>query len=65
MNPEIIGKRLRDLRGERSQAEIAEAVGVTAMAISQYERGERVPSDAVKLKLAELFELRVDLLFFT
>jgi len=65
MNPEIIGKRLRDLRGERSQAEIAEAVGVTAMAISQYERGERVPSDAVKLKLAELFDLRVDLLFFT
>ena len=64
INPEIIGKRLRDLRGERSQAEIADAVGVTGMAISQYERGERVPSDNVKLKLAELFDVRVDLLFY-
>lgn len=65
INTEAIGKRLRDLRGERTQAEIADAVGVTTMAISQYERGERMPSDAIKLKLAELFDMRVDLLFYS
>lgn len=60
-----IGAKLRELRGDRSQAEIAEGAGVTAMAISQYERGERIPNDVVKMRLAILFNKSVEELFFT
>lgn len=60
----ISGARLRDLRGIRTQQEIADAVGVTAMAVSQYERGERLPGPEVMAKLAKLFGRTVDSLFF-
>lgn len=61
----ITGKKLRELRGERTQQEVADAVGVTAMAISQYETGERSPSDTVKLKLASYYGQTVEAIFFT
>ena len=37
------GERLRELRANRGQAEVAEAIGVSTMAISQYETGKRIP----------------------
>ena len=39
------GERLRQLRADRRQAEVAEAVGVSTMAKSQYETGKRIPQD--------------------
>lgn len=65
MNRELIGRRLRDLRGDAPQAEVASAVGVTVVAISQYERGERIPTDAIKVELARYFNQTVDSIFFT
>lgn len=59
------GQKLRRLRGDRTQQEIADAVGVTAMAISQYESGERSPKDSVKIALAKLYGTTVEDLFFT
>ena len=59
-----IGKRLIDLRGEKSQSEVAEAVGITQAALSMYERGERVPRDSVKIKLANYYGVSVAALFF-
>lgn len=59
-----IGKRLIDLRGEKSQSEVAEAVGITQAALSMYERGERVPRDNVKIKLANYYGVSVAALFF-
>ena len=59
------GKKLRELRGKRTQQEIAEAVGVTAMAICQYETGERTPSDKIKIALANYFNTTVEDLFFS
>ena len=46
------GERLRELRANRGQAEVAEAIGVSTMAISQYETGKRIPQDKIKVKLA-------------
>ena len=39
----VTGEKLRKLREERklTQQEVADAIGVTAMAICQYETGER------------------------
>lgn len=65
IDAQTIGERLRTLRGTRSQKEVGDAVGVTAMAISQYERGERVPTDNVKMALAHYFRTTVDTIFFT
>ena len=65
MDAKEIGARLRELRGDRSQSEVAEALGLTAMAISGYERGERVPLDEIKVKLADYYGKTVQEIFFT
>lgn len=65
MNTEKIGKTLRELRGDRPQSEIATAVGITTMALSQYENGNRVPRDDIKIRLADFFGVTVDYIFFT
>lgn len=65
MDKEEIGKRLREKRGTISQAEVAQAIGVTPMAISLYESGERIPRDEVKIRLAQYYGCTVDSIFFT
>lgn len=65
MSKRTIGSKLRELRGNRPQDEIAQACGVTAMAISQYERDERIPRDEIKIKLARLFNTSVEQIFYT
>ena len=64
MNQKKIGKKLRDLRGTRTQKEVAMAVGVSTMAISQYERGERIPQDDIKIALANYFKEPIGDLFY-
>ena len=59
-----IAERLRKLRGDKSQREVADAVGVTAMAMSLYESGERIPRDEIKIKLAKYYQTTVDAIFF-
>ena len=65
IDAQTIGERLRTLRGAKTQKEVGDAIGVTAMAISQYERGERVPSDGIKVALARYFNSTVEAIFFT
>lgn len=59
-----IAKKLKQLRGDRTQKEVADAIDVTPMAISQYEQAERIPSDPIKIKLAEYFGTTVESIFF-
>jgi transcriptional regulator with XRE-family HTH domain len=40
------GRRLRDLRGQRSYSLVAQAIGVSADSLSRWEQGRNVPSDA-------------------
>ena len=65
MESKEIGKRLIVLRGKRSQQEVAEAAGITQAALSMYERGERVPRDAVKIRLANYYGRSVGDIFFS
>ena len=60
----VVGQRLRALRGNRTQKEVAEALGVTVMAISLYETGERMPRDEIKVKLANYYKKSVTSLFY-
>ena len=59
-----IGSRLIQLRENLSREEVASAVGVSVSAISMYENGERIPRDAVKIKLAEFYHKSVQEIFF-
>lgn len=58
----VIGERLRIARRTAglSQRALAEGVGVSAMAISKYERGLDVPSSAVLLRLAEALGVKTE-----
>lgn len=60
----LVAEKLKKLRGDRTQKEVAEAIGITPMAMSYYESGERMPNDDVKAKLANYFGVSVGFLFF-
>ena len=64
MNPIAIGKRLTELRGKRSQTEVAKELGLSVSAVSMYEAGERVPRDEVKVQLAKYYNQTVGALFY-
>ena len=60
-----VGKRMRNLRGEKSLNDVAQALGVTAMAVSNWERGIRTPSDYMKVKIAQYYGVTVESIFFS
>ena len=64
MDRQAIAARLVQLRGKRSQNEVARELGISDSALSAYECGERIPRDELKLKMAEYFETSVQHLFF-
>lgn len=59
-----IGRRLRKLRGDKTQAEVANDLGISIAAVASYELGERVPRDKVKVKIARYYGVDVGALFF-
>ncbi len=61
----MIYNRIQLLRTERgiSRKELAEAVGVNFQTIGYLERGEYNPSLELAFKLAEYFQLPIDVLF--
>lgn len=59
-----IGERLIKLRGDISRGAVAEAIGTSVSAISMYENGERIPRDAIKIKLATFYDKTVQEIFF-
>ena len=52
------------LRGTRPRKEIAEAIGISERALASYERGERVPRDEVKQRIATFYKRSVQHIFF-
>ena len=64
MDNKKIGELLLHLRGDKTQKEVAEAVGVSQSAIRHYEHGNRSPSDEVMYRLSKLFDTPVQELFF-
>lgn len=66
MDTKAIGKKLEELRRAKgiTQAEVAEAIGISAMAVSLYENGERIPRDEVKIRIADFFKTSVSSIFF-
>lgn len=65
MDAVTIGKKLIALRGNRTQEEVAKALGISLSAIGMYERGERIPRDEVKIRIAKFFDTTVQSIFYT
>jgi transcriptional regulator with XRE-family HTH domain len=59
-----IGKRLRQLRGERTVREVAKSVNISESALSMYEADQRVPRDEIKVRLAKYYKKSVETIFF-
>ena len=59
-----VGERIRNLRGNRTQEEMGNALGCTKMAISQYENGQRMPNDKMKVEIANYLGVTVGSIFF-
>ncbi len=57
-----LAQRLRLLRGDRSQREVAEALKVTRSAYSMYEIGERAPDEVLLVRIADYFGVTTDYL---
>jgi putative transcriptional regulator len=64
LNPEL-DNRMRVLRAERgvSQADLAEAIGVSRKTINTIEVGRFVPSTVIALRLARYFGVPVEQVF--
>lgn len=61
---EVIAQRLKKLRGNKTQKEVANACNISVSALAMYETGQRIPRDEVKVKLANYFHRTVQTIFF-
>ena len=59
-----IGEKLRALRGNKSQAEIADLLHISKSAWAMDERNEGVPRDGLKISIAIFFGKIAEGLFF-
>lgn len=61
-----MGEKIRLLRAEMnwSQKEVAEKIGADQAQISQYERGESIPSIGLLKRIANVFNVTTDYLLF-
>ena len=60
-----IGKRLRELRGDVPRSVVARKLKISYSAMAYYESGERLPSDRVKVMLANYYGMTVQDIFFS
>ncbi|HZJ82442.1 MAG TPA: helix-turn-helix transcriptional regulator [Clostridia bacterium] len=60
----MLGIRIKHLREEKdmSQLEFAKVLNINNSTLSQYEAGNRVPSDDIKIKIANYFNVSTDYL---
>lgn len=57
---ETTGERIRQLRGDLSQAEFASKIGVHKEMVGKYERGQNVPGGDVLTRMREVFGVSLD-----
>ncbi len=58
----VFSDRLKELRGERTLQEVANAIGITRVAMGYYEKGERKPDIEVLYKIANFYGVSSDYL---
>ncbi len=64
MDPVRIGAKIRALRGAESQQALADKLKISKSALAMYERGERIPRDEIKVRIARHFNESLESIFF-
>ena len=64
MDVERIGKTLVELRGDKTQIQVANDLNISDAALSSYEQGPRIPRDEVKIRIAKYYGVSVESIFF-
>nr|DAK44803.1 MAG TPA: helix-turn-helix domain protein [Caudoviricetes sp.] len=57
-------EKLIHLRGDKTQKEVSEAIGISTSTLGMYETGERIPRDEIKKKIAKYYDVSIEYLFF-
>lgn len=65
MNSMVIGQKLKELRGKQSVAAVAKDLRISTSALFMYERGNRIPRDEIKKRIAMYYGKTVDDIFFS
>lgn len=64
MDKKKIGKKLIELRKQKTREEVAIDLKISYSALQMYENGERIPRDEIKLKIAKYYNVTVQSIFF-
>ena len=64
MDSSKVGEKLKETRGDRPRETVAAALGISLSALAMYERGERIPRDEIKVKIASYYNKTVQELFY-
>lgn len=61
-----IGEKIKHyrLKANKTQEQVAKELDISRSALNSYELGQRVPRDAVKIKLSNYFGISIEELFF-
>lgn len=59
-----IGKKLVQLRGNKTQEEVAKAINISVSALSMYENGSRIPRDNIKIRIASYYGKSISSIFY-
>ncbi len=65
MEASKIAAKLKELRGKKTQAKVCEEMGIPQSTYAMYEVGKRIPSDEMKIKIANYYKKSVQSIFFT
>ena len=65
MDAKAIGEKLIEMRGSRTQEEVAKALNISISALSMYERGERIPRDNIKIRISAYYKKPIHKIFFS
>ena len=65
MDAKAIGERLVELRGYKTQEEVAKDLGISISALSMYERGERIPRDNIKIRISQYYKRPIHKIFYS
>lgn len=58
----MLGNKLKQLRGKRTQEEVAKALGISRARYSHYENEIREPDHEILLALADFYDVSIDYL---
>lgn len=64
INVGAISKKLVQLRGDKRQGDVAKALNIAQSTYAMYETGKRIPSDKVKMRIADYYDTTVQDIFY-